>query len=515
MRRISVFIIITALFCISIAQAQTNGAQKNGAGQPANAPKPADKKDEDCGCEVKVPEGVAATVNGVKITITDVDAVDENSRARVQELQNQVIEARKQQVNLLINVKLLDAEAKKRGISSDKLLEMEVASKLKEPTDAEALAFFNQNRQQIQGEFNDIKPNIIAYLRAQRQAEGQKAFADGLRTTAAVKVAVENPTVAETTADPKRVLATVNNEPITAGAVEDALHPIIFNVQEQVYAIRKQALDAKINDTLLEAEAKKRNITPQELFTQEVIPHIKLVTDADARKFYEENKARVKAPYEQLAQQIMDYLKEQEYQNAAGAYADKLRKGAVIQVYLKEPEPPVVSIALDDQPMKGNPNAPVTIVEFTDFQCPMCGKTQPILDEVAKEYGDKVKVVARDFPLDMHPFAQKAAEAAEAAREQGKYWEYTAILFKNQEALGVPKLKEYASLVGIDRAKFDEALDTGKFTDKVRRDLREGEKLGINSTPTIFVNGKRIRDKSREGLKAAIDAALKTTGSKL
>src|SRR4051812_6795136 len=96
MRRISVFIIITALFCISIAQAQTKAAQKNSAGQPANAPKPADKKDEDCGCEVKVPEGVAATVNGIKITITDVDAVDENSRARVQELQNQVIEARKQ-----------------------------------------------------------------------------------------------------------------------------------------------------------------------------------------------------------------------------------------------------------------------------------------------------------------------------------------------------------------------------------------------------------------------------------
>jgi protein-disulfide isomerase len=210
----------------------------------------------------------------------------------------------------------------------------------------------------------------------------------------------------------------------------------------------------------------------------------------------------------------MDYLKEQEYQNAAGAYADKLRKGAVIQVYLKEPDPPVVSITLDDQPMKGNPNAPVTIVEFTDFQCPMCGKTQPILEDVAKEYGDKVKVVARDFPLDMHAFAEKAAEAAEAARDQGKYWEYTAILFKNQEALGVPKLKEYASLVGLDRAKFDEALDTGKFAEKVKRDLREGEKLGINSTPTIFINGKRVRDKSREGLKAAIDAALKTTGSK-
>lgn len=514
MRKISVLIIITAMFCLTIARAQaiaaqTRGAQKTGAGQAADPAKPADKKDEDCGCEVKVPEGVAATVNNVKIAIKDIDEVDENSKARVQELQNQVIEARKQQVNLLINVKLLDAEARKRGISSDKLLETEVTAKLKEPTDAEAQAFFTQNRQQIQGEFNDVKPNIIAYLRAQRQAEGQKALADRLRTGAAVKVMVANPTVAETTADRKRVLATVNNEPITAGDVEDALQSLIFNVQDQVYTIRKVALDAKINDTLLEAEAKRRNITPQELFTQEVIPHIKLVTEADARKFYDENKERVKAPFEQMAAQIIDFLKEQEFQNAAGVYATQLRKNAAIQIYLKEPDPPVVNIAIDDQPMKGNPNAPVTIIEFTDFQCPSCGKTQPLLEEIAKEYGDKLRLVARDFPLDQHQFAEKAAEAAEAAREQDKYWEYTAILFKNQEALAVPNLKEYATQVGLDRAKFDQALDSGKFADKVKRDLREGEKLGVGSTPTLFINGKRVRDKTREGLKAMIDTALK------
>jgi protein-disulfide isomerase len=114
----------------------------------------------------------------------------------------------------------------------------------------------------------------------------------------------------------------------------------------------------------------------------------------------------------------------------------------------------------------------------------------------------------------MHQNAEKAAEAAEAAREQGKYWEYTAILFKNQEALEVPKLKTYATQIGLDRAKFDQALDSGKFYDKVQRDLREGEKLGVNATPTIFVNGKRLRDKTPESLKAAIDAALKATASK-
>jgi protein-disulfide isomerase len=151
----------------------------------------------------------------------------------------------------------------------------------------------------------------------------------------------------------------------------------------------------------------------------------------------------------------------------------------------------------------------VTIVEFTDFECPSCAFTQPILEEVVREYDGKVRLVARDFPLEQHAYAFKAAEAAEAAREQGKYWEYTALLFKNQKALTVDKLKEYATQLGLDRAKFDQALDSGKFASKVQRDLQDGIKIGVSSTPSVFVNGKRVKERTRESLKAAIEAALK------
>jgi protein-disulfide isomerase len=156
----------------------------------------------------------------------------------------------------------------------------------------------------------------------------------------------------------------------------------------------------------------------------------------------------------------------------------------------------------------------VTIVEFTDFQCPSCAKSQPVLEAIAAEFGDKVRLVVRDFPLDQHTFAFKAAEAAEAAREQGKYWEYIAILFLNQSALEVAKLKEYATQVGLDRKRFDEALDSNKFAEKVRRDLNDGMKLGVNSTPTVFINGRRVRERSRESLKAAVEAALKEKAGK-
>jgi protein-disulfide isomerase len=233
------------------------------------------------------------------------------------------------------------------------------------------------------------------------------------------------------------------------------------------------------------------------------------VREQDARQFYEENRERISGGYIQVRQQIVEYLEGQEQQRASAAFAEKLRSAAKIQNYLTEPEAPFYRIAIDDQPAKGNPNAPVTIVEFTDFQCPSCGRTQPILEQVVSEMGDKVRLVVRDFPLDQHQFAQKAAEAAEAARAQGKYWEYAAILFKNQTELGVPKLKEYAGQLGLDQARFDRELDSGQYAEAVKRDLKDGGAIGVSSTPSVYVNGRKVQDKTVEGLKAAVEAALK------
>jgi protein-disulfide isomerase len=481
------------------------------AAKPAASPVSSDgKKEEDCGCEAKVPADAVAIVNGVKLTIKD---IDDPIKDRVQEIQSRVIQARKAELDLQINSKLLEAEAKRRGIISTKLLEQEVVVKVKEPTEAEAQAFYDQNKN-IEGEFKDLKPQIISYLRAERERQEAKKLADRLRASSQVKVLVTEVTPPETQADRARVFATINGERITSGDIEDSLRPIIAAAQEQVYDLRRQVLDSKINDLLLNQEAQKRKVTAKAVYDLEIAPKVKKVTEEDSRKFYEENKERINAGFDQVKPQIIQYLQNQEVQKAEAAYAQELRKAATVQVFLSEPEPPVYSISTDDQPSKGNPTAPVTIVEFTDYQCPSCARTQPVLEEVSGEYGDKVRLVARDFPLDQHTYAAKAAEAAEAAREQGKYWEYVAILFKNQDALQVEKLKEYATRLGLDRAKFDQALDSGKFSDKVVRDLSEGGKLGVNSTPTVFINGKRVKDRSREALKAAIEAALKDTTRK-
>jgi protein-disulfide isomerase len=237
------------------------------------------------------------------------------------------------------------------------------------------------------------------------------------------------------------------------------------------------------------------------------------VTDAEAQAFYDQNKERISGEFAQVKAQVIQYMQERKEREATIAYADVLRKAATLQINLTAPESPAFSIATDDQPAKGNSKAVVTIVEFTDFECPSCAKQHPVLERIVSEFKDQVRLVVRDFPLSQHANARQAAEAAEAAREQGKYWEYVAVLFRNQSALGVEKLRQYATDLGLDRAKFDASLDSGKFAEKIQRDVFDGRKLGISGTPTLYINGKRIADNSYESMKSTIEAVLKAEAS--
>ncbi|MBI3651228.1 MAG: thioredoxin domain-containing protein [Acidobacteria bacterium] len=511
-------IFFALMVCVGTAWAQTTGAKPNPASpqKPATttAPPAATNKKEDCGCEAKTPApDVFATVNGIKISAKE---IEDPLKEKVKEIQNSVVEARKRELDVQINTRLLNLEAKKRGITTSKLIEQEILSKVKEPTLEEAQAFYAQNKAKIQESFDSIVGDILTYLRQQRQQLETRKLAERLRAAAQVKMLVTAAAVTppEKEADRERLFATLNGEKITSGDVEDALRPLIFEAQEQIYELKKAQLDVRINDLLLEQEAAKRKITTKALLDQEVITKIRKPTEAEARKFYDDNTEKIAGTFAESKDKIIEYLTQQEQQKSEDAFAESLRKTANIEMNLREPDPPVLSIAIDDRPTRGGANAAVTIVEFTDFQCPACGRTQPILDEVVNEYGDRVKFVVRDFPLEMHAYAMKAAEAAEAAREQGKFWEYAAVLFKNQEHLEIENLLQYASQLGLDMKKFQEALSSGKFADKVQRDVEDGVRLGINATPTVFINGKRLRDKSKESLKAAIEAALKEVAKK-
>ena len=461
----------------------------------------------DCGCEDKPLPEVLGVVNGVKITKQDLSP---ETRTRVEQLQRQVIDARQRELDLQIDSLLLENEARKRGVSASQVIKDDVIAKVQTPTDTDAQAFYDKNKAEIKAEFKDAKSNIIEYLRYERQQEEAQKLAERLRAAAQVKVLAKPTAPPATAADRARVLATVNDKKITLGDIEDSLRPLIFNVQEQVYTLRKRDLELKINDTLLAQEAQKKGVTTRALLDAEINAKVPAVTDAQAQTFYNENKDRISGEFAELKTQIIQYIKEQKEQEATLAYAEQLRRASTVQVNLTAPESPAFSIATDDQPVKGNAKALVTIIEFTDFECPSCAQQHPVLERIMSEFGDRVRLVVRDFPLSQHTNARKAAEAAEAAREQGKYWEYVSVLFRNQSALGVDKLRQYATEVGLDLKRFDASLDSGKFTEKIQRDLIDGRKLGINGTPTLYINGKRISNNSYESMKSAIEAALKT-----
>ena len=480
---------------------------------PLVAQKPAEKVEAspavmvaDCGCEEKPLPEILGVVNGVKITRQDLTT---ETQARVKELQLQVVEARQRELDPQIDSMLLESEAKKRGVSSSQVIKDEVITKVQPPTEAEAQAFYEKNKANIGGEFKDQKNNILEFLRYQRQQEMAQKLAERLRSTAQVKVLAKPSAPPSSNADRARVLAVVNDKQITAGDIENNLRPLIFNVQEQVYALRKQDLELKVNDTLLAQEAQKKSVTTRALLDTEVGAKVARVTDAEAQAFYDQNKDRISGDFAQTKAQIIQYLQERKEQEATLAFARQLRHAAAVQINLTAPDSPAFSIATDDQPAKGAANALVTIVAFSDFECPSCALEHPVLERIVSEFGDRVRLVVRDFPLSQHANARKAAEAAEAAREQGKYWEYATVLFRNQSALGIDKLRQYATELGLDRARFDAALDGGKFADKVQRDLVDGRRLGINGTPTLYINGKRVSDNSYESVKSAIEAALK------
>ena len=248
-----------------------------------------------------------------------------------------------------------------------------------------------------------------------------------MRANAQLKIVDKLSAPPTSEADRAPLLAVVNGKQITAGDIENSLRPIIFNVQEQVYELRKQDIEVKINDTLLTQEAQKRQITSRALLEAEVSAKVPRVTETQAQEFYTQNKDRISGDFAQTKAQIIQYMQENKEQEATRAYAEQLQRASAVQINLPVPESPLFQISTDDQPVKGHANASVTIVEFTDFQYPSCAQQHPVIERIVSEFGNRVRLVVRDFPLSQHANAPKAAEAAEAAREQGRYWEYVTV----------------------------------------------------------------------------------------
>jgi protein-disulfide isomerase len=174
-----------------------------------------------------------------------------------------------------------------------------------------------------------------------------------------------------------------------------------------------------------------------------------------------------------------------------------------------------VEVGYDPARVKGSPSAPVTMVEFADFQCPFCGRIEPTLNELLSKYDGKVQLAYRDFPLShIHPYAQKAAEASRCAGEQGKFWDYHGLLFANQAKLDNQSLLLHARSLKLDEKKFEDCLSSGKYAAAVAKDLEEGRQAGVSGTPAFFINGLFLSGAVLpENFSRLIDDELARTGA--
>jgi protein-disulfide isomerase len=280
------------------------------------------------------------------------------------------------------------------------------------------------------------------------------------------------------------VLALVDGQPITEDDLD--IQGKLVQLQQQRYEITREALEGVIALRLLEAEAGRRGVSLDALLEEEVHVKVQEPSDLEIETFYEQQKQRIRQPLEDVRDRVAEALKAFQAAQLRDELVANLREKGSVEMRL---EPPRVPIDLTNAPLRGPADAPVTIVEFSDFQCPFCKRVQPVIKQLRERYPDQVSWRFKDLPLTaIHPGAQRAAEAARCAGEQGKFWEYRDALFGAAQVT-LDMHKEVAETLGLDSESFQRCLSSERHRDAVTGDNEEAGNLGITGTPTFVING--------------------------
>ncbi len=282
-----------------------------------------------------------------------------------------------------------------------------------------------------------------------------------------------------------QVVAEIGSQKITLGQVRQKEPARVLAGENAYYEAERDAIAQVLDQELLTNEARRENLTVDELYKREVKSRVKIPTEAELKFFY--SALDVHQPFDALRQQILDRILQNQEKKLLADYVVSLRAKENAQILL---QPPKFDIVLGNAPISGSKDAPVTIVEFADFECPYCRQTEPNIQKVRAQYSDKVRIVYKNFPLPMHSHAQKAAEAGLCAAEQGKFWPYhDKLMAQTPPQLEVPQLKALAASLQLDTARFDQCLDSGKEAANVSTDAEQGKSLGVTGTPSFFING--------------------------
>lgn len=328
----------------------------------------------------------------------------------------------------------------------------------------------------------------------------------------------------------REVLAELDGSRLTREEIRKTIAPQLIPVENDEYEVLNQGVTRWLNSKLIEKAAQSKGLSVPDFYTKEIWANVK-VLPADVMQFYQQNASLYNQPFDNISTQLTQILREREYARLEGEILQKLREQYHAKVYLGKPEsyvaglgvagilpsaptgigiptpiaappaaapspaPAVVTFTdLDGKPSKGPKNAPITLVVFSDFHCPFCSRVNPTLDQLMKTYGEKIRMVWRDYPLPMHQGANRTHEAAQCAHEQGKFWEYHDKLFVDTSAPhDDASLIKYAEAVGVkDKKQFEQCLTSGKYKDYIQKEIEKGSQSGVQGTPSVFVNGQIV-----------------------
>jgi len=310
-------------------------------------------------------------------------------------------------------------------------------------------------------------------------------------------------------------VAKIGNTILTEDELRKEAGMNLYEAENQLYQIKKNWVDQKAKAILFDQAAKEAGLTRQAWVAREidgkVTPPTQQEIDQMAPRFGVQGSTKTPsdAEYARMKDQAKQYFTGQRHAQQENAVYQRLLQKNTVEFLFAKPEAPHIEVTYSpDDPVKGPKSAPVTIVEFTDFQCPYCKNSQNTLKQVETAYAEKIKLVERQYPLPFHNRAKPAAEAALCAKEQGKFWEMHDLLFPSQ-SLEDADIQRFAQQVGLNKKKFDNCLAEHKFAARIDADIADGQRFGVRGTPHFFINGRPISGAQPfEAFKTAIDEEL-------
>ena len=317
---------------------------------------------------------------------------------------------------------------------------------------------------------------------------------------------------AATTDGSADVVARYGDQVITDGELDVMVKAKVIALRQQEYDIKRQQLEQTVFERLVDQAASAEGLTTEQYLQREVSEKLAQPSDEEIQKVLDQYRSRLNPDEEKAREQVVSYLQQQQQGQLNTALKESLFNAANVQFMLE----PIrfEAVVTDQHPTRGgDASAPVTIIEYTDFQCPFCSRVQPTIDAVLEQYGGSVRHVFKELPLPMHAQAKLGAEAALCAGDQGQFWEMHDWLFANKNSINRDALAAQGATLGLDVDEFNGCIDAEKYSRLIEEDMQEANSFGITGTPGFLINGRVLRGAvPLEQFQAVINEELRKAG---